>query len=43
MESVVGHLEASGVKRIVFFIRSITVAGISGVKPPLRILRPNVY
>ncbi len=44
MENVVGHLEASGVNRIVF-ISSITVAGISGIKPatedtpPQRLLR----
>ncbi len=44
MEKIVGHLDVSGVKRIVF-ISSITVAGIPGVKPatedspPVRLLR----
>ncbi len=44
MEKIAGHLDVSGVKRIVF-ISSISVAGIPGVKPatedspPLRLLR----
>jgi nucleoside-diphosphate-sugar epimerase len=44
MEKVVGHLDVSGLKRIVF-ISSISVAGIPGVipatedSPPLRLLR----